>query len=127
MGEEDLAYDSATRQFTSSTSVFKCGRTTGYTEGVVTGVRGYFTVDFAGQKATFIDQLTIMPAADNTGPFSESGDSGSPVMNDTHKLVGLLFAGAPRISWANPIRRVLAELANTTTFAGNPMGVLTLV
>ena len=127
LGEEDFAYNPATGQFTGSTSVFKCGRTTGYTEGVITGVRGYFTVNFAGQKATFVDQLSIKPAADNTGPFSENGDSGSPVINESHKLVGLLFAGSPQVSWANPIRRVLVELASATTAAGRPVGMLNLV
>jgi hypothetical protein len=101
-----------TGKIDGSPAVFKCGRTTGFTEGYVSSLKGAFDVDFGGSRATFVDQIGIRPAQDNTGAFSEAGDSGSPLLTDGYELAGMLFAGAPKISWANPLDEILNELRN---------------
>lgn len=99
-----------------STRVYKVGRTTGYTEGNVTGLAGVSTIsyddDSNDKDAHFVDQLIIEATDDNVGPFSDNGDSGSGVENDRHELVGLLFAGNDFHTIVNPIADVLSELRN---------------
>ena len=74
----------------------KSGRTTQFTSGYVE------TVNFTGlvkyglfQKANFVDQIVIsnpLPGDD----ISAGGDSGSAVLDENNKLIGLLFAGSDR-------------------------------
>jgi len=92
--------------------VYKVGRTTGYTEGIIRDID--FTVDIeSGEKpdgtkeyARFTDQILI-------DMISEHGDSGAFVFGENNKIVGLLFAGGK--GWdgrsyvvANKIRNVMA-------------------
>ena len=65
-------------------------------------------------KAFFAGQLLIEGTPDNGGLFSNSGDSGSAILNDQHELVGLLFAGSERQTLANPIADVMRELQATS-------------
>ena len=92
--------------------VYKVGRTTGLTEGVIKDID--FTIDVLFSKkedgsplyVRFTDQLLI-------DMKSERGDSGSLILNENNQVVGLLFAGGE--SWdgknfvvANKIRNVMA-------------------
>ena len=94
-----------------SARVYKVGRTTGYTEGVVTHLAGVATIPYPPTgHAHFTGQIVIKSTWDNGGPFSKPGDSGSAVLNDEHEIVGLLFAGSSLQTLVNPIDVVLAEL-----------------
>jgi len=96
--------------------VRKHGRTTGYTEGVVTDI--YYDVivgmDHADPSvtATFANQVRI----ERTAPYPAiglGGDSGSLVVHgDKAKAVGLYFAGPESGAYgiANPIEEVLQDL-----------------
>lgn len=101
-----------------STRVYKVGRTTGYTEGNITGLAGVSTISYDDNSndkdAHFVDQLVIEATDDNVGPFSDRGDSGSGVENDQHELIGLLFAGNDFHTLVNPIADVISELSNVT-------------
>jgi S1-C subfamily serine protease len=92
--------------------VYKVGRTTGYTEGVVIALAATATIGYAGGSAYFAGQLVVRATTDNVGPFSNPGDSGSAVLNARHELVGLLFAGSQQQTLVNPITDVLTELAS---------------
>lgn len=97
--------------------VYKLGRTTGYTEGQVVGLAGTASIDYAddgSKQAFFQDQLVIKPTPENGGYFSDSGDSGSGILNARHELVGLLYAGSKLQTLANPITRVLDALRRVT-------------
>ncbi|TMR07147.1 hypothetical protein ETD83_01630 [Actinomadura soli] len=90
--------------------VGKSGRTTQLTKGLVTGVRWSGKVNYgdAGQ-AFFADQVAIESLGD--GPFSAGGDSGSCVWTwDDQEPVGLLFAGSPALTLANPMALVAYAL-----------------
>ncbi|MFC4053850.1 hypothetical protein ACFOY4_29515 [Actinomadura syzygii] len=90
--------------------VGKTGRTTQLTRGIVTGVRwsGVVSYGTAGQ-AFFADQVVVEPLGD--GPFSAGGDSGSCVWTwQDREPVGLLFAGTPAFSLANPMSLVAYAL-----------------
>jgi hypothetical protein len=87
--------------------VFKIGRTTGVTQGRISA----FEIDDVWIKYDigvigFDRQIEIAPA--EKGPFSLGGDSGSLVVDENLRAVGLLFAGNDvDITYANPLQTVL--------------------
>ena len=92
--------------------VRKRGRTTLLTYGSVDGVSGSVTVDYGdgiGSK-TLTNQLSIAADTTRNPLFSDHGDSGSVIVNDSGFVVGLLFAGSGTSTVANPIAAVLSEL-----------------
>ena len=56
-----------------------------------------------GKIALFTDQLMA-------GAMSQGGDSGSAVLDDTNRLVGLLFAGSDTTTVINRIENVFSLL-----------------
>lgn len=102
--------------------VYKVGRTTGFTQGEVAMLGVIDSLSYPGGRAYFMDQIMIEPTRDNGGAFSQPGDSGSVVLSDDHKAMGLLFAGSPRSTLVNPIEFVLAEL---TSLVGTTLSVVT--
>jgi hypothetical protein len=88
-------------------SVQKYGRTTGHTVGEITGIHATLDVSYRNGTARFEDQIVI------TGQrFSAGGDSGSLIVTKgvllgDRRPVGLLFAGSPTTTLANPIEDVL--------------------
>jgi hypothetical protein len=105
---------------TSGMVVFKVGQATGRSEGrVIDDNYPSFDISADGRTHTFTGQIAIQNI-DTTKPFSEHGDSGSVIINDQNKIVGLLFAGGkkivvkgverPFITLANHISDVFTEL-----------------
>jgi len=109
-GVADPYQQAADGSIEGSARVYKVGRTTGYTEGEVFMLAAARTVNYRGKTAHFVGQILVRPTLDNVGPFSNSGDSGSGVLNDRNEIMGLLFAGSPNVTIVNPIERVLDEL-----------------
>jgi hypothetical protein len=98
-----------------SEAVVKVGRTTGLTHGTVTAAEiDDIIVDYGIGQVEFDDQIEItgVPGI----PFSDRGDSGSLVVTEDGKVLGLLFAGNPHAahgagkSYANPIGRVMSAM-----------------
>ena len=92
---------------TLGTKVQKYGRTTGYTHGTVTGINAVIDVSYRGGTARFENQVLI-----SGNGFSAGGDSGSLIVSEgflaaDRRPVGLLFAGSPTSTIANPIDIVL--------------------
>lgn len=88
---------------TLGTRVQKHGRTTGYTSGTITQIDATVRVDYDGRSALFEGQLIA-------SPMSQPGDSGSAVLDEERRVVGLLFAGSDATTILNPIADVLAAL-----------------
>ncbi len=95
--------------------VRKSGRTTEHTTGYIDTVNVTVQVKYGiFQKATFVDQIVIENVLAEED-VSAGGDSGSAVLDNDNKLVGLLFAGSERDEGAgqpataiiNPIKHVL--------------------
>lgn len=85
-------------------AVKKSGRTTGLTTGEILQVDVSANVQYgAGQIARFTDQLMA-------GPMSQGGDSGSAVLDESNRLVGLLFAGSDNSTIINRIENVFSAL-----------------
>ncbi len=85
-------------------AVMKSGRTTGITKGTVTAVGVTLEVKLDDEStAQFSDQVV-------TNLKSQGGDSGSLVLTEGNKAVGLLFAGSDKVTVFNPIQTVLDKL-----------------
>ncbi len=85
-------------------SVKKCGRTTGFTQGEIQQIDVTVKVQYGGGRvALFTDQLMA-------GAMSQGGDSGSAVLDDSNRLVGLLFAGSDNSTIINRIENVFTAL-----------------
>lgn len=85
-------------------SVVKSGRTTGITRGKVTAVAVTLDVKLDdNNSAHFTDQVM-------TDMKSQGGDSGSLVLTEGNKAVGLLFAGSDKVTVFNHIKTVLDKL-----------------
>lgn len=88
--------------------VKKSGRTTQLTHGVITDTHGSFWINYDAHRALFVDQIVVRGLG--TKPFSDGGDSGSLVVDDKNRAVGLLFAGSPTTTIVNKIENVLKAL-----------------
>ncbi len=77
----------------------KSGRTTGVTAGRVTAIDAVVEVDYGGKTAVFREQIV-------SDLLSKGGDSGSLVVDDGGRAVGLLFAGGATTTLINPIGAV---------------------
>jgi hypothetical protein len=85
-------------------NIKKSGRTTGLTNDTITQIDVTSRVSYGNNKvAVFVDQLLA-------GPMSQGGDSGSAVLNNDNKLVGLLFAGSNTTTVLNRIQNVFQAL-----------------
>lgn len=85
-------------------AIKKSGRTTELTTGQILQVDVTVDVDYgAGRTARFVDQLLA-------GRMSQGGDSGSAILDDNDKLVGLLFAGSDNTTIMNRISHVFTAL-----------------
>jgi hypothetical protein len=87
--------------------VTKVGRSSGLTQGSVlvtnmTVKPDYVSLGYADQTALFVDQIVVdIPAA--------VGDSGSLLLDDRQRAVGMLFGGLHH-SWFNPFSAIRDEL-----------------
>ena len=88
--------------------VFKVGRTTGLTEGIITAVSVVVPTLYDFGCCWFQDAITIQGVHGTL--FSDGGDSGSVVVNDRNQIVALLFAGNGRQSYACSIADALSSL-----------------
>ena len=91
------------RQATLGTKVQKTGRTTEYTQGIITQIDVTTSVDYNGRMANCTGQLMA------TG-MSAGGDSGSAVLDEDGLVIGLLYAGSGSATLINPIQTVLQLL-----------------
>lgn len=85
-------------------AIKKSGRTTEFTTDVIQQVDVTVNVQYGtGRIARFSDQLLA-------GPMSQGGDSGSAVLDDDNRLIGLLFAGSEQNTIINRIENVFSAL-----------------
>ncbi len=92
-----------TAEATLGRRVRKSGRTTGLTEGRITGLEATVEVDYGGKSAVFRGQIV-------SDVGSRGGDSGSLIVDEANRAVGLLFAGGATTTILNPIGAVLEAL-----------------
>ena len=85
-------------------AVKKSGRTTAFTQGNISVLDATIDVGYGGSRvATFENQIL-------TNDMSEPGDSGSLLVDENNKAVGLLFAGSDEVTVFNPIAAIMTAL-----------------
>ncbi len=91
-------------------AVQKYGRTTGLTKGKISAINVTLGLNYGYGTARFVGQIAIEPARKNSD-FCDTGDSGSLIVtNDSNAdPVGLLFARAGSLTYANPIGPILSR------------------
>lgn len=88
-------------------NVKKSGRTSGITSSQIKALDVTIKVMLGeGEEAIFYEQIL-------TGPMARPGDSGSIVLDDNMRVVGLLFAGSEQSTLINPIVNVMKLLKIT--------------
>jgi hypothetical protein len=85
-------------------AVRKSGRTSGLTSGRVTAVDAVVEVDYGGGKSAIFREQIVSDL------LSKGGDSGSLIVDDRSRAVGLLFAGGQTTTLINPIGAVMQSL-----------------
>jgi hypothetical protein len=108
----DIGLVRGTTAATLGMAVRKRGRTTLLTYGSVDGLSLSVNIDYGDGIGvrTLTNQVSIAADTTHNPLFSDHGDSGSVIVNDSGFVVGLLFAGAGASTVANPIAAVLSEL-----------------
>lgn len=97
-------------------TVKKYGRTTGLTEGTVTGINATVVIRYDKGQARFINQIVVQG---NGSTFSAGGDSGSLIVTSNgNNPVALLFAGSSSTTIGNPIQAVLDAFGLTIVGSG---------
>ena len=99
----EIGVPTGAAEATLGARVKKRGRTTGLTTGYIQTIDMTVQIDYNGPIATFHGQLMATP-------MSQPGDSGSAVLDQQNRVVGLLFAGSDRSTMINPIHEVLQAL-----------------
>lgn len=89
--------------------VFKVGRTTGLTRGVVTSVANITGPIPYDPGPCWFRGVIVVETSDGT-MFSNHGDSGSAVVRENGEVIGLLFAGNGQQTFVCPIDPVLSGL-----------------
>lgn len=83
--------------------VMKSGRTTGLTSGTIITIDATIQVQYSDGRAVFTNQIV-------STNMSQPGDSGSLLVNEDNKAVGLLFAGSDQVTIYNTIYDVITLL-----------------
>ncbi|WP_353952244.1 hypothetical protein V6K52_02020 [Knoellia sp. S7-12] len=95
-------------------AVQKRGRTTEHTFGTVASTDFTVTLNYGSDvgSRTLRHQIRIDTDTSRNPRFSNQGDSGSVVLDNSRNVIGLLFAGSNdgSMTFANPVQAVLDEL-----------------
>ncbi|KAK6534917.1 hypothetical protein TWF281_006217 [Arthrobotrys megalospora] len=95
--------------------VFKVGRSTGQTFGIISGVKDGVTLrENLGQT---MEWCVVGTHEDRGKDFAAAGDSGSLVFNQNLEVVGIITAGCSftgRLTYITPIKLVLADIERKT-------------
>ncbi|WP_370614377.1 hypothetical protein [Mumia sp. Pv 4-285] len=104
----DVGVLTGTAEAKKGMKVRKRGRTTTLTYGIVDGLHKTTTInyDHGVGPVTFTDQISVA-GVDTTPTFAGPGDSGSTVVDELGRVIGLLFAGDSGRGTLNPIQSVL--------------------
>lgn len=83
--------------------VYKLSLKSGIAVGIIQAI-GEAHIEVHGPR-----RLMVLSDVLTTSALSQPGDSGSPLLNEQGKVVGVIVAGSPTMSVAIPARRILSE------------------
>jgi len=92
------------------TAVQKFGRTTGHTKGRIDAVNATFTINFREAGNPVFTGLYVVKPSMPHPTFSQGGDSGSLIVDNSNRAIALLFAGSTAHTLAIPICTVMEIL-----------------
>jgi hypothetical protein len=111
---EDIGSVTGSAAAALGTHVRKRGRTTGLTHGDIDSISLTVSVDYGDGIGvrTLTNQIGIAVDTSQSTEFGKKGDSGSVIVDDSRRVLGLYFAGSldGTHGVANPIAAVLSEL-----------------
>jgi S1-C subfamily serine protease len=81
--------------------VYKASARSGFSEGIVQDIKGRINLNVPSGPTVLKDVIT-------TSAISEAGDSGSPVLNESMKVIGVVVAGSETKTIIVPIAQVIA-------------------
>lgn len=95
-------------------AIRKRGRTTGLTFGFIDSIALTISLDYGNgiHTKTLRNQIGVMVDSTRSAVFGDHGDSGSVIVDDKGRIIGLYFAGSDNgtMGTANPIQSVLDVL-----------------
>lgn len=104
--------------------VWKRGKTTQRTSGNITDVNSTFNTKLHDDSLHRVAKRSIRIEGAN---FSEDGDSGSAIMDNSNRIVGILFGGGSNAHGACHISQITSQLhVEVLTTANTPSGVQTV-
>jgi len=86
----------------------KTGREKGFTEGTVTSV--YSTIKITYNSVSEFTIINTIAISNNGRSISQSGDSGTCVVDDKSNVIGLVVAGNSEVTYVLPITTLLSKL-----------------
>ena len=95
---------SGTASTAAGNILLKSGRTTGLTKGTVIATEVTIGVNYGEKGVLYFDDQIM------TTCMSKGGDSGSLMVDEQNRAVGLLFAGSDKVTLANKISNVVNAL-----------------
>lgn len=90
--------------------VFKVGRTTGLTWGTIQKLGAVTRLEYATGLCWFNRLIAVAPDPGQPAGFAAPGDSGAVLVREDGAVLGLVFAGGVRQTFACDITHVLADL-----------------
>lgn len=87
--------------------VYKCGRTSNLTSGVITSVGTSSMVQIGSERIKFRNVFTVENPSGLS--FAFAGDSGSVIFDESKRVLGILFAFTHRVGFAFPIAQALKD------------------
>jgi hypothetical protein len=86
----------------------KTGKEKGFTEGIVTSV--YSTIKITYNSTNEFTIINTIAISNNGRSISQSGDSGTCVVDDKSNIIGLVVAGTSEVTYVLPITTLLSKL-----------------
>lgn len=90
------------------TKVKKYGRTTGYTEGTITDTGVFMNIDFGLDGIISFKDL-VEVSSNGSDSFSDSGDSGSAIVDENNNLIARLNSGNGRFTYGIPASKIVKK------------------
>ena len=87
--------------------VFLYGASSQFREGIVTSLSGDAKIQYSTDVFQMINLITI---ENNGSAISKQGDSGCIVVDEDNKVLGIVVAGDPTVTYVIPIEKMLKKL-----------------
>lgn len=111
INHHNINFNNIQNQFSKGTPVFKYGMRTKYTKGFI---KSDFVCEYNEAENNFVTGLVEVKSSVKNCPFSDFGDSGSLVVDDKNRPVGIIKSKAinDNTSLIVPIHKIFEDIEN---------------